>query len=130
MHDNANKHVHTVLIFSSSKPTLNRTLCYISCQHDQGIIYTQNQELNRRKSCSYHFLTCILRLFQCFAYSNYFRIVLTVPEEKMKEACDRIVTFCHDHYKPTPQIMDMTADVTLDLDEKMMREGNVDSFSG
>ncbi|XP_014676018.1 PREDICTED: tyrosine aminotransferase-like [Priapulus caudatus] len=35
---------------------------------------------------------------QCFAYSNYFRIVLTVPEEKLVEACERITEFCHNHY--------------------------------
>ncbi|GIY31821.1 tyrosine aminotransferase [Caerostris extrusa] len=34
----------------------------------------------------------------CFDYPNYFRIVLTVPEEMMIEACDRIKEFCTNHY--------------------------------
>ncbi|GBM82733.1 Tyrosine aminotransferase [Araneus ventricosus] len=34
----------------------------------------------------------------CFDYPNYFRIVLTVPEELMIEACDRIKEFCTNHY--------------------------------
>ncbi|XP_071091533.1 tyrosine aminotransferase-like [Haliotis cracherodii] len=34
----------------------------------------------------------------CFQYSNYFRIVLTVPTEKVTEACDRIQEFCSNHY--------------------------------
>lgn len=36
--------------------------------------------------------------FQCFDYPNYFRIVLTVPEGLMIEACDRIKEFCTHHY--------------------------------
>ncbi|KAG8198904.1 hypothetical protein JTE90_015116 [Oedothorax gibbosus] len=41
----------------------------------------------------------------CFDYPNYFRIVLTVPEGLMIEACDRIKEFCTNHYTldtPTP----------------------------
>lgn len=34
----------------------------------------------------------------CFDYPNYFRMVLTVPEEMMIEACDRIKEFCTNHY--------------------------------
>ncbi|CAH2238835.1 tyrosine aminotransferase [Pararge aegeria] len=34
---------------------------------------------------------------QCFEYPNYMRIVLTVPEDKLREACQRIVKFCKDH---------------------------------
>jgi tyrosine aminotransferase len=36
---------------------------------------------------------------QCFEYPNYFRIVLTVPEEMIVEACSRIAEFCEKHYK-------------------------------
>ncbi|KAK2170498.1 hypothetical protein NP493_1149g00075 [Ridgeia piscesae] len=35
---------------------------------------------------------------QCFEYPDYFRIVLTVPEDKISEACDRIAEFCNVHY--------------------------------
>ncbi|CAB3230886.1 unnamed protein product [Arctia plantaginis] len=34
---------------------------------------------------------------QCFEYPNYMRLVLTVPEDIMQEACKRIVTFCQHH---------------------------------
>lgn len=36
---------------------------------------------------------------QCFDYPNYIRIVLTVPEDLIWEACTRIVAFCDKHYK-------------------------------
>ncbi|XP_040265060.1 tyrosine aminotransferase [Bufo bufo] len=35
----------------------------------------------------------------CFEYPNYFRVVLTVPEEMMVEACRRIHEFCSEHYQ-------------------------------
>jgi len=42
---------------------------------------------------------------KCFQYPNYFRVVLTVPEEKILEACDRISEFCRDHYTPSDIII-------------------------
>ncbi|KAJ0029483.1 hypothetical protein NQD34_004480 [Periophthalmus magnuspinnatus] len=36
-----------------------------------------------------------------FEYPNYFRIVVTVPEEQMVEACGRIREFCLTHYRPS-----------------------------
>lgn len=38
---------------------------------------------------------------QCFNYPNYFRIVLTVPEEMIDEACRRIELFVAKTYKDT-----------------------------
>lgn len=35
----------------------------------------------------------------CFEYPNYMRIVLTVPEDMMVEACHRLAEFCEKHYK-------------------------------
>ncbi|XP_067120150.1 tyrosine aminotransferase-like [Centruroides vittatus] len=35
---------------------------------------------------------------KCFEYPNYFRIVLTVPEDHIRVACVRIAEFCCDHY--------------------------------
>lgn len=35
---------------------------------------------------------------KCFDIANYVRLVMTVPEEIMLEACERIVQFCADHY--------------------------------
>jgi len=34
---------------------------------------------------------------KCFNYPNYVRIVLTVPENLLSEACDRILEFCSQH---------------------------------
>uniref|UniRef100_A0A182Q5B3 Tyrosine aminotransferase n=1 Tax=Anopheles farauti TaxID=69004 RepID=A0A182Q5B3_9DIPT len=36
---------------------------------------------------------------QCFEYPNYFRLVLTVPEEMIVEAVKRLEEFCDQHYK-------------------------------
>lgn len=36
---------------------------------------------------------------KCFDYPNYFRIVLTVPEHYVHEACIRMAEFCETHYK-------------------------------
>ncbi|XP_076849656.1 tyrosine aminotransferase [Brachyhypopomus gauderio] len=38
-----------------------------------------------------------------FEYPNFFRIVVTVPEEMMVEACGRIREFCMRHYRPLSQ---------------------------
>lgn len=35
----------------------------------------------------------------CFEYPNFFRIVITVPEVMMLEACERIRQFCKQHYQ-------------------------------
>lgn len=35
---------------------------------------------------------------QCFDFPNYFRVVLTIPQEKLTEACVRIEEFCKKHY--------------------------------
>lgn len=40
-------------------------------------------------------------IFQAFEYPNFFRIVVTVPEEMMVEACGRIREFCQRHYRPS-----------------------------
>lgn len=34
-----------------------------------------------------------------FSYPNYFRIVLTVPQEMLLDACERISAFCEKHAK-------------------------------
>ncbi|CAN7992065.1 unnamed protein product [Ixodes hexagonus] len=35
---------------------------------------------------------------RCFHYPNYFRIVLTVPQDMMLEAIERLAAFCKTHY--------------------------------
>ncbi|KAI3651594.1 hypothetical protein MP228_002897 [Amoeboaphelidium protococcarum] len=34
---------------------------------------------------------------QCFQFKNFFRLVVTVPEPVMREACGRIIDFCQRH---------------------------------
>uniref|UniRef100_A0A8C5WHG5 Tyrosine aminotransferase n=1 Tax=Leptobrachium leishanense TaxID=445787 RepID=A0A8C5WHG5_9ANUR len=46
----------------------------------------------------------------CFEYPNYFRIVLTVPEEMMIEACRRIREFCEQHYQGGEGTQDLECD--------------------
>lgn len=41
------------------------------------------------------------RIFQAFEYPNFFRVVVTVPEQMMVEACSRIREFCQRHYRPS-----------------------------
>ncbi|KAL0274295.1 UNVERIFIED_CONTAM: hypothetical protein PYX00_006753 [Menopon gallinae] len=36
---------------------------------------------------------------KCFDYPNYVRIIITPPEEMLREACERIAQFCERHYK-------------------------------
>ncbi|KAM3964772.1 tyrosine aminotransferase-like [Aphomia sociella] len=45
--------------------------------------------------CSEQSVLCIPG--QCFHFPNFMRIVLTVPEHILSEACARIQTFCRDH---------------------------------
>ncbi|XP_033929721.1 LOW QUALITY PROTEIN: tyrosine aminotransferase-like, partial [Melopsittacus undulatus] len=37
--------------------------------------------------------------FTCFEYSDFFRVVITVPEEMILEACSHIQEFCEMHYQ-------------------------------
>lgn len=37
--------------------------------------------------------------YPCFFYPSFFRIVLTVPENMITEACKRIKEFCETHQK-------------------------------
>ncbi|XP_053305188.1 tyrosine aminotransferase [Spea bombifrons] len=46
----------------------------------------------------------------CFEYPNYFRVVLTVPEEMMIEACRRIREFCEQHYQGGEGTQDLECD--------------------
>ncbi|KAE8608556.1 hypothetical protein XENTR_v10011532 [Xenopus tropicalis] len=46
----------------------------------------------------------------CFEYPNYFRIVLTVPEEMMIEACRRIREYCESHYQGAESTQDLECD--------------------
>ncbi|GAB0091602.1 Tyrosine aminotransferase [Sergentomyia squamirostris] len=39
---------------------------------------------------------------ECFNCPNFIRIVITVPEEKMREACRRIGVFCENHRNKIP----------------------------
>ncbi|XP_071448916.1 tyrosine aminotransferase [Hetaerina americana] len=57
---------------------------------------------------------------KCFDYPNYVRIVLTVPEAQMREACERIEDFCCRHFQVFgDEEMDMN---TIEEEEKKIRE--------
>ncbi|XP_026322073.1 tyrosine aminotransferase-like [Hyposmocoma kahamanoa] len=48
---------------------------------------------------------------QCFGYPNFMRIVLTVPENILTEACNRIMAFCQQHcsgLKMKEELLDVT----------------------
>ncbi|KAG8306425.1 hypothetical protein J6590_047834 [Homalodisca vitripennis] len=40
---------------------------------------------------------------ECFGYPGYIRLVITVPEPEIQEACHRISLFCERHYNEVPQ---------------------------
>ncbi|KAJ6652484.1 hypothetical protein lerEdw1_011454 [Lerista edwardsae] len=46
----------------------------------------------------------------CFEYPNFFRVVITVPEEMMAEACRRIRQFCEQHYQGGEGAQDLECD--------------------
>lgn len=50
---------------------------------------------------------------QCFEYPNYIRIVLTVPEEMIVEACGRLAEFCAKHYKIDDNVIQEQQNVLL-----------------
>lgn len=52
---------------------------------------------------------------RCFDYPNYMRIVLTVPEEMIVEACARIAEFCAQNYYRPAAVAEELADVEVGL---------------
>ncbi|GAB1870049.1 Tyrosine aminotransferase [Camponotus japonicus] len=42
---------------------------------------------------------------QCFDYPSYMRLVITVPDNMLEEACQRIQEFCERHHYKTAEIM-------------------------
>lgn len=48
-------------------------------------------------------------LLQCFDYPNYMRLVLTVPAEQLREACQRITAFCQRHHRSEDTDVDTRA---------------------
>lgn len=42
---------------------------------------------------------------RCFNIENYMRIVLTVPQEMIVEACQRIKEFCEKHFVTNEEII-------------------------
>jgi len=49
----------------------------------------------------------LVNYVQCFQYPNYFRVVLTVLEDKLREASQRIAEFCSRHYLAPATIGDI-----------------------
>jgi tyrosine aminotransferase len=56
---------------------------------------------------------------KCFDVDNFIRIVLTVPDEMIAEACERIKEFCTKYYKPskTVNIEELTNNFIKSLEE-------------
>ncbi|KAL0849335.1 hypothetical protein ABMA28_013650 [Loxostege sticticalis] len=50
---------------------------------------------------------------ECFCFPNYMRIVLTVPEDIMREACQRIVAFCQEHIVTKDKLKEIDTNVVL-----------------
>ncbi|XP_030036199.2 tyrosine aminotransferase [Manduca sexta] len=50
---------------------------------------------------------------QCFEYPNFMRIVLTVPEDILKEACLRIATFCKEHIVSREKLKEIDTNFVL-----------------
>jgi hypothetical protein len=48
-------------------------------------------------TCTYMML--LLYMMKVFGAVNYFRLILTTPLDKTREACERIVQFCLEHEK-------------------------------
>ncbi|MEQ2178409.1 hypothetical protein GOODEAATRI_013741, partial [Goodea atripinnis] len=46
------------------------------------------------------FYSNTISFLKAFEYPNFFRIVVTVPEALMEEACVRIREFCQCYYRP------------------------------
>lgn len=59
---------------------------------------------------------------QCFDYPNYIRIVLTVPEEMIAQACARIAEFCELHYKRDCRMIDDKNNDQCQLTIKKMKK--------
>jgi hypothetical protein len=62
-----------------------------------------NHEINLKIKALDRLYTSFFLYFQCFQYPNYFRIVLTVPKDKVETACGRIREFCDEHYNDENQ---------------------------
>lgn len=58
---------------------------------------------------------------QCFDYPNYFRIVLTVPEDMMLEACNRIKEFCTNHYTMSTPTSAANIEMLLKMPMQMLQ---------
>lgn len=63
--------------------------------------------------------------FQCFNVTNFFRVVLTVPSEQMKVACERIEEFCNRHYKLV-EVNEFSLNFTSDV----ISDNQIDKYNG
>lgn len=53
------------------------------------------------------------------------RIVLTVPEDKMREACQRIVIFCKEHAVAGETRKDIENDISVANDFKVISDNDL-----
>ncbi|XP_028037349.1 tyrosine aminotransferase [Bombyx mandarina] len=59
---------------------------------------------------------------QCFEFPNYMRIVLTVPEEILREACRRIIIFCQEHVVSREKILEIDENVVVSSEAEIIRK--------
>ncbi|XP_072762193.1 tyrosine aminotransferase [Anoplolepis gracilipes] len=52
---------------------------------------------------------------QCFDYPSYMRLVITVPDDMLEEACQRIQGFCKRHHYKTAKIMGRNSFVDVEI---------------
>jgi tyrosine aminotransferase len=78
-------------------PEFKNDMEFTSCMVTEQSVFCLPAQVSRLTILA---LFCSIKFFslQCFQYPNYFRVVLTVPEEKLRAACSRIEEFCCDHY--------------------------------
>ncbi|KAL7630058.1 UNVERIFIED_CONTAM: hypothetical protein RMT77_019814 [Armadillidium vulgare] len=62
---------------------------------------------------------------KCFNVTNFFRVVLTVPSEQMKVACERIEEFCNRHYKLV-EVNEFSLNFTNDV----ISDNQIDKYNG
>ncbi|XP_029673624.1 tyrosine aminotransferase isoform X2 [Formica exsecta] len=52
---------------------------------------------------------------QCFDYPSYMRLVITVPDDMLEEACQRIQEFCERHHYKTAEIAGRNSFVDVEI---------------
>lgn len=103
------------------QPIMPQGSMYMLVEIKMTMFPTINSELEFVKLlCNEQAVLCIPG--QCFNYPNFMRIVLTPPEEILREACHRILTFCQEHITISDKIKEYEKDaISLINDDRDCR---------